>query len=1026
MFAQKGIDSKVDWLLDSGASEHFVGNNVPLINIKKLSNPVNIKIAKSGIFLQAKQAGDIEVVSTVKGKENTIIIKDVLIVPGLQNNLLSVPKLEINGFRVIFENRKGLIEKNNVLVAVALRQKSKIYLLSFKYKEANANACMLTETLDLWHKRMGHLNVDGVKHLQDQVDGMKGDFSKSTMDLCRTCIEGKQTQQPHNRTRNRAKRPLQLIHSDLFGPVSPTSHDDKRYVLTFVDDCTHFTAAYLLKYKSEVLRYFKVYEAMATAHFNSKISRFRFDNGREYLSNEIKRVFFEEKGIQLELTIRYTPQQNGVAECMNQTIIERARCMLLGSKLAKNFWSEAVLTVVYVINRSFTSALNGEIPASTWYKEKINIKKLRIFGCIAFLRIPKELSSGKFESKTKECYMIDYCPNGYRLWSPEDNKILFGKNITFDETKFDYNLADGSFYQSHEIPETTENEENSEDLSHSRIDKKIQDNQMLNNSSSDTEYFDLEESPQKVPLRRSERMKSRPKHLEDYAVLALNAEAYLDDVPETFEEIKSRSDKEQWNQAIQEEIAALEMNHTWDLVTLPTGKRTIDSKWIFKLKTASNGKRYKARLVIKGCSQRRGLDYEETYAPVARLTTVRTLLAIILEENLLVCQMDVKNAFLHGILKEEIYIYEDSGYNCQKDIVCKLRRTLYGLKQAPRTWNETFNQFVKSLGFENSGTDKCLYSYKNDSYKLYLLLYVDDIIIAGNDENEIQKIKSALNSRFHMKELGDLHTFLGINKRTSDKLFISQEMYAQKLLKLFGMEECKPAKISMETKRPKEEDSEPTEKSKPYRELIGCLMYLMLTTRPDLSTAVNHFSRFQSNATEAHWKGLKRILRYIPGTTELGLLYCKGGSDTLVAYSNADWGESADRKSMTSYLCKVYGNTVCWATKKQSTMALSTEAEYVALAMMATELLWLKNLLRDLGANCKESIKVFEDNQSTIHLLHRWEHKRLKHVDIKYNFIRDLQESNIINVVYVNTKNQIADILTKALPFEQFDKLRTS
>jgi len=221
----------------------------------------------------------------------------------------------------------------------------------------------------------------------------------------------------------------------------------------------------------------------------------------------------------------------------------------------------------------------------------------------------------------------------------------------------------------------------------------------------------------------------------------------------------------------------------------------------------------------------------------------------------------------------------------------------------------------------------------------------------------------------------------------------------------------------MEIKPPENVDAEVIDKTKPYRELVGCLMYLMLTTRPDLSTAVNHFSRFQSNAIEAHWKGLKRILRYIQGTIELGLLYRKDGGDALIAYSDADWGGSSDRKSITGYLCKVYGNTVCWTTKKQPTVALSTtEAEYVALAMTSTELLWLKNILIDMGVSWKQPIKIYEDNQSVIHLLQRWEHKRLKHIDIKYNFIRDLKESNIIDVIYINTKGQLADIMTKALP----------
>lgn len=267
------------------------------------------------------------------------------------------------------------------------------------------------------------------------VNGINIDPKEKDMEICPQCVEGKQAKLPHIQRHVRAKRPLQLVHSDLFGPINPDSYDGKRYILTFIDDYSHFTVAYPLKAKSEVFHYFKIFEAMATAHFNVKVSRFRCDNGREYVSTDIKE-FFEERGIQFEFTIRYTPQQNGVAERMNRTITERARCMLLDSKLGKSLWTEAVLSAVYVINRSPTDALNNMVPAEVWYGDKPNLEKLRVFGCLAYLHLPKVLVGGKFESKTKKCFFVGYCTNGYRLWSPDDKKLLFGRDIIFDETKF--------------------------------------------------------------------------------------------------------------------------------------------------------------------------------------------------------------------------------------------------------------------------------------------------------------------------------------------------------------------------------------------------------------------------------------------------------------------------------------------------------------------------------------------------------------------------------------------------------------
>lgn len=372
------------YYLDSGATEHLVSSEVPLHNVEVLKEPVIINVAKTGAFLKADKVGEVEVISCVKGKDIPITIKNVLSVPGLNYNLISVRKLEMKGYTITFRNGEGTIQKGNVTLAVGSRKESQLYALNFRQISTSANACasVPAENEKLWHERFGHLNYESIKKLQGQVDGMNMKM-ESSPGICDTCIEGKQSKLPHNQPRICAKRPLQLVHSDLFGPITPTSYDDKKYVLTIIDDYTHFNAAYTMESKSEVFKYLKIYEAMVTAHFNLKISRFRCDNGREYLSNEIK-IFFQEKGIQFEFTIRYTPQQNGVAERMNRTIIEKARCMLLHSKLEKEFWSEAALTAVYLINRSPTSTLDGKIPASLWFNETPNIKKSKFLGVLRF------------------------------------------------------------------------------------------------------------------------------------------------------------------------------------------------------------------------------------------------------------------------------------------------------------------------------------------------------------------------------------------------------------------------------------------------------------------------------------------------------------------------------------------------------------------------------------------------------------------------------------------------------------------
>lgn len=282
--------------------------------------------------------------------------------------------------------------------------------------------------------------------------------------------------------------------------------------------------------------------------------------------------------------------------------------------------------------------------------------------------------------------------------------------------------------------------------------------------------------------------------------------------------------------------------------------------------------------------------------------------------------------------------------------------------------------------------------------------------------------------KFRMKDLGTPRTFLGIKiERKGNELHLSQRSYFEKLLGRFGMENCQPTSTPMEMTPIPENQEKLGPEEKPYRELVGCLMYGMIATRPDLSFAVNYFSRYQHDQTEARWKGLKRILRYIKGTLNYNLCYKPKGAENLTCYVDADFGSESDRKSTSGFLLQVFGNTVCWTTRRQTSVSLSsTEAEYVALATAAAELTWLKNLLVDLNINSNIPPTIYEDNQSCIHLLSKWEHKRLKHVDIKYNFVRDLHEKKLIKVVYINTKNQLADILTKSIPKIQFVKLRAS
>lgn len=1008
--------NSLKWCLDSGASEHLINDESVVSNLEYFKEPIKIKVAKSGEHLYAEKYGDVYVASNVNNKINNILIDNVLVAPDLEINLISVRRLEMKGFAIIFENGKATIKHGENVVAVAHR-KDKLYELNFKVlskRSAEANLTELESTL--WHRRLGHISTSNLEKLVGMVDGMNSKI-QSGQGICEICVSGKQTKLPHKTERTRASRPLQLVHSDIMGPINYKSWNGKRYILCFVDDFTHFTCVYFLEAKSEAFRYFKLYEAMVTAHFNLKLSRFRCDRGGEYLSNEIKE-YFEDKGIQHECTISHTPQQNGVSERMNRTIADKARCMLLGSGLRKDLWNEAVLAAVYIINRSPTRALDNKVPAELWYGKKPNVGKLRVFGCVAYLHPAKSQIKSKFDSRTKKCYMVGYCHNGYRLWSPDKQKVIEGRDITFDENKFvcRSDLTDWDGKMDTSVEEEPESPNGTDEVTKEVVETNdtVQEHQLL---------------------RRSNRESRPPKYLDDYnfqpiSVFALNAETYVEDVPVFYEDIKLRSDKLAWEAAVKEELKALEENETWSLCELPPGRKVIDNKWVFKVKRDAEGEveKFKARLVIKGCSQKKGFDYNETYAPVARLTTLRILLSVVNNKSLYCQQLDVNNAFLNGDLTEEIFMKQPQGLEDGSNLVCRLNKALYGLKQAPRAWNDKFNKYVvNKIGFKQCENDLCLYVRNVNNDIMYLLLYVDDIILAGSNINSVESVKQKLMTEFKCKDLGNLNQFLGIKiTKTKDGMFLSNKTYLENVLNRFEMSNCNAVSTPLDVNPPRDLNGPCIIDLKPYRELVGCLMYAMLSTRPDLSIAVNFFSRYQTNATESQWVGLKRVLRYIKGTINYGLYFSKQCVTTMVGYVDADWANEQDRKSISGYMFEILGGVVSWSSKKQNVIALSsTESEYVALCQASCEFLWLKNLLSEMLIVVQLPVVMFEDNMSCIHMLSKPDHSRQKHIDVKFHFVKDLVSKKLIDVLYISTKEQKADIFTKGLSSVQFSKLRT-
>lgn len=989
------------FVVDSGCTNHLVTEQLGQFLVNKREVDHSINVAKAGECVKANYEGTLHLIAENGQK---IKLENVFLCKNLTHNLLSVKKMESKGLTITFQNKEVDVNNSNRNTIIRGKLEGNLYVLNLSLNQefcGEANLTTVHNEKDLWHKRMGHSSK----------------FPPSK--VCDICLEGKQTRKPFKKLSDekKAKRILECVSSDVCGPLNPYSHNGKRYFISFIDQYSHFAVTYFMQHKNEAFQKFKEYVAMVENQFKTLPERVRCDNGGEYISHDMKN-FCTQKGIKIEYTIPRTPEQNGVAERFNRTILDKARCLIFQANMDKSFWEEAVSTSIYLTNRTLTSTLpENKVPAEIWYGHKPDLFKIRIFGCLSYVHIPAENRKNKLDKRSQKMYLVGYTNNGYRLWDPDEKRVIAARNVVFDETKM-CGISNGISKQEEK----------------NIIEHKDGDPKENSSEETDTEMYESPERRNERPMR----IKRTPRYLNDYELNKDNNEGMMAalfvegfDSPQSFTEAVSKG----WQEAINCELSAIKKNETWEVVRRPKDVKVIDSRWVFKQKDSSDGKVIKkARLVARGYQQGHCNDIN-CYSPVARMMTIRVLLSLSVEKDFCINQLDFKCAFLNGDLPKPVYMEIPEGVkvdNSTSEYVCKLKKSLYGLREAPKCWYQKLHTKLIDLNFKRSKCDPCLY-YDNN---IYLIVHVDDIILFCESQEMLNAFKSKLMSFFEMHDLSPKCQenfslkFLGLKiEKFNNMLFLSQTDLIQKVLLKFNMQDCKTTNIPIQVKlNLNSYEHKNVNETLPYRELIGFLMYIMLGTRPDLCYSIYFFSQYQNCFNSEHWKYLKNVLRYLKNTENLGILYKKSkqSNQIISAYVDADFANDAcDRKSITGYGIKIFNNFVFWKSKKQATVSLSSsEAEYIALSDCTAECIFVAQLLSELLNVNVFPVNIYEDNQSCIKMSNTLETKRTKHIDVKHHFIRECIGENKIQLFYISTTEQIADIFTKSLSASKFKYFR--
>lgn len=1063
-----------EWLIDSGCSTHMSCQRDWFCDFTQ-GFVGSVQVA-NGDILPVEGQGSIKLnIPLGHGRSYRVLLTEVLYVPSLESNLISVKQLTGNGLCVRFEGDSCVIKENNqtIVVAQCVDGLYSLDMSNFVVGTAFAAGFCIHE----WHVRLAHRNLADIHAMKLQGLRIK---DCRCQDQCISCLKGKMHRNPFPKESAPVENVLDVVVTDVCGPLSIESLGHMRYFITFTDVKSKYCTVFFMKTKNETKKFVKYFVERMKNCLHDKPKILRSDRGGEYLDNELQHYLASE-GIKFECTVGYAPQQNGISERKNRTLMEAARTLLFDSGLPKCFWSEAVRHSNYVLNRVINKEMT-KTPYECFYGKTPCWNDLYPFGTVVHVLIP-DVKRNKLDSHCEEMVFIgiDEQSKGYRVADINRRIVKISREVKFpkqmsrenerkqvtanhrskhqqitadyknelpllevdavdtnDNQFCDFSLdfddveqdsSESQYIQEENLDESDHGEyiEEDEIIDHVQEDETSENVQEESNSIS--QIADVHDSQSN--LRRSSRTRRLPTRFNDYYLYsAMKTEKFYE--PSTFDQAMSCPDSDKWYEAMVQELQSIEGNQTWEATELPRDRRAIGCKWVFKIKFDEKGcvTQYKARLVAQGFSQKFGQDYDEVFAPVASSVTFRLLLSVAGTKGFHVRHFDVKTAFLNGHLEQEIYMRQPPGFDTDNGMVYRLKKSIYGLKQAARVWNETLHRVLLQHGCEQSEHDRCLYILKRNDFICYVLIHVDDLLVSSNCQDAIDDLYSSLSKNFELKNLGDAKQYLGINitRNEGGHFAIDQVNYIEKIIQEAGLQEAKSSRFPLDLGYYKNEDDQRLKSNDFYRKLIGMLLYLSTNTRPDIAASVSILSQKVSHPSKYDLNEVKRLIRYLKGSKDLKLnLSSDHEKKDLYAYSDANFGEDRRQgKSNSGLFIGLNGGALSWNSHKQSVVALSTtEAEYIALCDTAKELTWIRRLCEDFNLDISKTTPIYEDNQSCVKLvLNDSLSSRTKHIRVRYHYTKDLVERSEVELVYCPTELNVADMMTKPLGSIRLETLR--